>query len=66
MEEIRELVDCVVLVDQGKGVEFRLDENGVLMLHDRVCKPDVPELKKWILEVHRSSLSIHPEATMMY
>jgi len=62
-----ELVDRVVLVNQGKGVDFRLDENGVLMFRDRVCVPDVPELKKRILdEGHRSSLSIHPGATKMY
>ena len=33
----------------------------------RVCVPDVPELKKSILEKgHRSGLSIHPGATKMY
>jgi len=62
-----ELVDRVVLVSQGKRVDFRLDQNGVLMFHYRVCVPDVPELKKRILdEGHRSSLSIHPGATKMY
>ena len=56
-----------MLVNQGKGVDFRLDENGVLSFRDRVCVPDVLELKKRILEEgHVSSLSIHPEATMMY
>jgi len=57
----------VVLVNQGKGADFRLDQNGVLMFRDRVCVPDVPELKKRILdEGHQSSLSIHPGATEMY
>jgi len=61
------LVDRVVLVNQGKGVDFRLDQNGVLMFRDRMCVPDVPELKKRILyEGHRSSLSIHPRVTKMY
>jgi len=56
-----------VLVNQCKGVDFRLDENGVLMFHDRVCVPDVLELKKRILEEgHRSSLSIHLRVTKMY
>jgi len=60
-------VDRVVLVNQGKGVDFRLDENGVLMFCNRVCVSDVPELKKRILdEGHRSSLSIHLGATKMY
>jgi len=66
-KEDLELVDRVVLVNQGKGGDFRLDENGVLMFRDRVCVPDVLELKRLILdEGHRSSLSIHPRATKMY
>jgi len=56
-----------VFVNQGKGADFRLDQNGVLMFRDRVCVPNVPELKKRILdEGHRSSLSIHLGATKMY
>jgi len=66
-KEDLELVDRIVLVKQGKGVDFRLDEHGVLMFRDRVCVPDVPELTKRILdEGHKSSLSIHPGATKMY
>jgi hypothetical protein len=66
-KEDLELVDRVVLVNQGKGGDFRLDENDVLMFRDGVCVPDVLELKRQILdEGHRSSLSIHPGATKMY
>jgi len=36
-KEDLELVDRVVLVKQVKGVDFRLDEHGVLLFHDRVC-----------------------------
>ena len=36
-KEVLELVDRVVLVNQGKGADFRLDQNGVLTFHDRVC-----------------------------
>jgi len=44
-----------------------LGDNGVLMFRDRVCVPDVLELKRQILdEGQRSSLSIHPGATKMY
>jgi hypothetical protein len=32
-----------VLVNQSKGVDFRLDENNVLMFCDRVCLPNVLE-----------------------
>ena len=38
-----------------------------MRLGDKVCVPDIPELKKSILEEgHRSGLSIHPGATKMY
>jgi len=66
-KEDLKLVDQVVLVNQGKGEDFKLSENGVLMFRDRVCVPDVLELKRQILnEGHMSSLSIHPGATKMY
>jgi len=66
-KEDLELVDRTVLVNQVKGVDFRLDENGVLMFPDRVCVSDVLELKKRILkEGNKSSLSIHPRETKMY
>ena len=61
------LVDQFTLINQGNGGEFRIDENSVLRFRDRVCIPDVPEIKKSILEEgHRSRLSIHPGATKMY
>jgi len=66
-KEDLELVNRVVSVKQGKGVDFRLDDHGVFMFRDRVCVSDVLELKKRILdEGHQSSLSIHPGATKMY
>jgi len=38
-----------------------------LRLQDRICVPNVPELRKMILEEgRRSNLSIHPGATKMY
>jgi len=48
-KEDLELVDCVVLVNQGKGVDFRLDQNGVLMFRDRVCVPDGLNLRSVFL-----------------
>jgi hypothetical protein len=39
----------------------------VLRFRGRICVPDMPELKRSILEEgHKSGLSIHPEATKMY
>jgi hypothetical protein len=74
LEEIKEgqkiyleLVDRLTLINQGKEVDFKLGEDGILRFRDRVCVPNVPELKRSILEEgHRSSLSIHPGATKMY
>ena len=61
------LVDKLTLVNQGRGGEFRIDENGILRCHNRVCVPDGGSMKKRILEEgHRSGLSIHPGATKMY
>jgi len=40
-KEDAELVDRVVLLNQGKIVDFRLDQHGVLMFCDRVFVPDV-------------------------
>lgn len=57
LEEIREgqkidlgLVDRLVLINQGKGGDFRINKNGVIRFKDKVCVPDVPELKRIILE----------------
>lgn len=56
-----------MLVNQGKEVDFIINEIGVMRFHDRVCMPDVPELKKIIFEEgHMSDLSIHLDATKMY
>lgn len=61
------LIDRLLLINQGKEVDFNVDENGITKLRDKVCVSDFPELKKKILEEsHRSSLSIHPEANNMH
>lgn len=44
------LVDRLVLTNQGKGGDFRINENGVMRFKYKVCLPDVPKLKKGILE----------------
>jgi hypothetical protein len=74
LDEIREgqksdlvLVDRLTLINQGKGGDFHIDENVIMRCHDRVYVPDVPDLRKRILdEGHCSGLSIHPGATKMY
>ena len=62
LEEIRTgqksdvgLVDKLTLINQGQGGEFQVDENGVMRFGDRVCVPDVANVRKSILEEgHRS------------
>ena len=48
LEEIREgqktdlgLIDRLMLINQGEGGDFRVDENGVIRFRDRVCVIDV-------------------------
>ncbi|MCI72758.1 hypothetical protein A2U01_0094022, partial [Trifolium medium] len=54
-------MEKLVLINEGKETDFGVDENGVIKYRGRVCVPEVPELKKMILEEgHRSGLSIHP------
>lgn len=61
------LVDRLVLMNQGKDGDFRVDENGVMRFRDRVCVPDMSDLKKSILEEgYRSGMNIYPSATKMY
>ncbi|MCI80059.1 hypothetical protein A2U01_0101330, partial [Trifolium medium] len=50
LEEIRKyqrtdnkLMEKLVLINEGKKVDFKIDENGVMRYRGRVCVPDVPE-----------------------
>jgi hypothetical protein len=62
-----ELVKQLELINQGRGVDFKVDEDGIMRINNRICVPDMPELKKGILEEgHKSKLSIHPGANKMY
>ncbi|MCI67470.1 hypothetical protein A2U01_0088729, partial [Trifolium medium] len=55
------LLKFKALIEQGKELDNKIDENGVMRCQGRLCVPDVPELKRMILEEgHRSKLSIHP------
>ncbi|MCI17759.1 DNA/RNA polymerases superfamily protein, partial [Trifolium medium] len=51
----KKLIERLVLIKEGKETDFGVDENGIIRYRGRVCVPDVPELKKMILEEgHRS------------
>ncbi|MCI48565.1 hypothetical protein A2U01_0069808, partial [Trifolium medium] len=53
------LLKLKTFIEQGKKLDIEIDVIGVMRCQGRVCVPDVPELKKMILEEgHRSNLSI--------
>ena len=55
------------LLESGRDSSFNVGSDGALRLQDRICVPNVPELRKMILEEgHWSNLSIHPGAAKMY
>ncbi|MCI49270.1 hypothetical protein A2U01_0070514, partial [Trifolium medium] len=72
LEEVKEcqkrdkkLMEKLVLINEGREVDFGIDENGVVRYRGRVCVSDVPELKMILEEGHRSGMSIHPGVTKM-
>ncbi|MCI63544.1 hypothetical protein A2U01_0084801 [Trifolium medium] len=44
------LMKLKALIEQGKKVDIEVDGNGVTRCRGRVCVPNVPELKRMILE----------------
>ena len=61
LQEIRELLK------KGKAPHFREDDQGTLWYKNRICVPDVNDLRKLILsEAHDTANSIHPGSTKMY
>ena len=61
LQEIRELLK------KGKAPHFREDDQGTLWYKNRICVPDVKDLRKLILsEAHDTTYSIHPGSTKMY
>jgi hypothetical protein len=62
--KIQEIKD---LITEGRGPEFREDEQGTIWFKNRICVPDIDSLRETILkEAHDSVYSIHPGSTMMY
>ncbi|XP_073219904.1 uncharacterized protein [Cicer arietinum] len=60
------LLDKLQSIDQGREPDFKIGVDGILRFKERICVPDVEELRKMILEEgHRSCLSIPPGATKM-
>ena len=54
-------------IKEGKCQEFRIADDETLYLKDRLCVPNVDNLRERILaEIHDTPYSIHPGATKMY
>ena len=54
-------------IREGNASDFQLDSEEILRLQGRICVPEVPELRREVLdECHKSKLSIHPGVSKMY
>jgi hypothetical protein len=54
-------------IEEGRPSEFRLGDLKSLWFQNRICVPDIPEIKGLILkEAHETPYSIHPRSTKMY
>ena len=64
MEKIAVIVSQI---GNGKGIEFTVNEDGVLYYKDRIYVPDDNDLRKAILkEAYSGSFAIHPGSTKKY
>jgi hypothetical protein len=56
--KIQEIKD---LITEGRGPKFTEDEQGTVWFKNRICVPDIDNLRETILkEAHDSVYSIHP------
>jgi hypothetical protein len=62
-EEIKEIRDTT---ERGMAPDFTEDDQGTIWFKNRICVPDMGDLRKTILsEAHDSAYSIHPGSTKM-
>jgi hypothetical protein len=55
------------LIKMGKVPKFREDEQGTMWFKNRICVPEIKELRETIFkEAHDAAYSIHPRSTKMY
>ena len=54
-------------IQKGEPLSFQIDDDGILRLKGRICVPNIPELRREVLdECHKAKLSIHPGVSKMY
>ena len=57
----------VQLVRNGNETDYSIKENGGLFYKNRLCVPNVQELKKKLMyESHKTIFSMHPGGNKMY
>jgi hypothetical protein len=62
--KIQEIKD---LITEGRGPKFTEDEQGTIWFKDRICVPEIDNLRETILkEAHDSDYSIHLGSTKMH
>jgi hypothetical protein len=62
--EIKEIKETM---EKGKAPYFTEDDQGTIWFRNRICLPDVGDIRETILrEAHDSSYSIHPSSTKVY
>ena len=54
-------------VESGQRGDFSLREDGTVVMGQRLCVPDVGDVRRDIMdEVHSSAYAMHPGSTKMY
>jgi hypothetical protein len=55
------------LITEGRGPDFTEDDQGMIWFKNRICVPEIENLRETILnEAQDSAYSIHPGSTKMY
>jgi hypothetical protein len=63
-EKINEIQQLII---DGKGPDFREDDEGMVWFKDRLCVPNITSIRELILkEAHETAYSIHPGSEKMY
>src|SRR5438034_11544513 len=65
--EDEKILEIKQQIKVGKAPDFVEDERGIVWYKQRICVPDIKQLRELILrEAHDSAYSIHPGSTKMY
>ena len=61
------MIKLRVDIEGGRKPEFQIRDDGVIVRRDRMCVPEIGELKREIMEeAHSSAYAMHPGSTKMY